>query len=412
MPEVNKYCPKSKTVYWLLNGHANALQDSILSIRGWALQEQLLARRIIHFTDSEMIWECSAGLQSESGRTGHLQLMDLTRIVINRNAARLPEVRRDTGDRYIDQNINNFLKAKGVASVYWVWRQIVTDYSRRDLTRAEDKLVALSGIAKVFASRLSINPEDSYFAGLWEDTLIQDLLWRVANPSSVDTCGAAGRSRIAPSWSWASISGAVFYFFSEYQFKFESLAEVLDVSCLQTSTDPTGAVAGGSLEITGQFQCAVLEVKPRPTPCSWKPATQAFIYEPGKDEVRVFLDESLESGVYAQGYHCLVLGANADRFSGARKAWFLVVKQKGTRATDGLRIVERAGIGFLSLSDSWLLDSDFVRPLVPAPYTWAHTAGQNPTICSPRRKISFLHPTIQQRRALSPVFHCCAPNRF
>ena len=53
-----------------------------------------------------------------------------------------------------------------------------------------------------------------------------------------------------------------------------------------------------------------------------------------------------------------------------------------------------------------------VRPLVPAPYTWAHTAGQNPTIYSPRRKISFLHPTIQQRRALSPVFHCCAPNRL
>lgn len=401
MPEVDKYSLRSNTVYWWLSGHSSALRDSILSTRGWALQEQLLARRIIHFTDSEMIWECSSGLQSESGRTGYLQLMDLMRLLTNGNAARLPKVRRDTGEERVDQNINNFLQAEATDSVYWVWRQIVTDYSRRALTRAEDKLIALSGIAKVFASRLSINPEDSYFAGLWKDALIRDLLWKVNKPANA-ACGGAERTHIAPSWSWASISGAVHYFFSEYQFKFEPLAEVFDVSCVRTSTDPTGAVAGGSLKITAQFQSAVLEVKPPssstatpsrtlhytgnhtlrqrrhtlwprkqtarpqkpPGPtahCGWRPATRAFVsgHEPGEDEVGVFLDEPLEDGVYTQGYQCLVLGANVDRFSGARRTWFLVVKQKSTRESDGLRVVERTGIGFTSSTDSWLLDSDF-----------------------------------------------------
>ncbi|KAH6854019.1 heterokaryon incompatibility protein-domain-containing protein [Chaetomium sp. MPI-CAGE-AT-0009] len=359
MPEVTKYSPRFNTVYWLLNSDSRALRDSILATRGWALQEQLLASRIIHFTDSELIWGCSAGLQSESGRTSYLQLMDLTHLVTNGNAARLPVVRRDTGDSRADQNINNFLQAKGTASLYWVWRQIVTDYSRRHLTRAEDKLVALSGVAKVFASRLAINPEDSYLAGLWKDALMQDLLWEVTEPSSA-TCGVAGRTYIAPSWSWASISGAVRYFFSEYQFKFESLAEVLDVSCEQASTDPTGAVTGGSLKITGQFQSVVLEIKTRPTgPSEWRSKTIGFVYEPGEDEVRFFPDKSMEIGVYSQGYHCVLLGANVDRFSEAKRFWFLVVQETGTRETDGLRVVERTGIGFLHSTDCWLLYSEF-----------------------------------------------------
>jgi hypothetical protein len=360
MPRVNNYSPKYNTVYWLLNGHTGALRDSVLSTRGWVLQEQLLAKRIIHFTGFEMIWECGAGLQSESETTGYLQPMNLTRLVTNGNIACLPEVRRDSGEERVDQNINNFLQANRTDSIYWIWRQIVTDYSRRRLTRAEDRLVALSGIAKVFASRLSVDPQDSYFAGLWKDTLIQDLLWRVSSPSDA-TCGAVGGMYVAPSWSWASITGAVHYFYAEYQFKFEPLAEVLQVSCVQASADPTSALAGGSLEITGQFQPVVLEVKPCPTAdCGCRSGGHAFVHEPGEDEMmEAFLDEPLESGVYSQGYQCLVLGANVDRFSGARRTWFLVVKEKGTRGSDGIRMVERTGIGFLSLTDSWLLYSEF-----------------------------------------------------
>jgi hypothetical protein len=37
----------------------------------------------------------------------------------------------------------------------------------------------------------------------------------------------------------------------------------------------------------------------------------------------------------------------------------VVVKDKGTRGSDGLRMVERAGIGVLSSTDSWLLYSEF-----------------------------------------------------
>jgi hypothetical protein len=29
-----------------------------LQLRGWALQERLLSRRVLHFTEQELIWEC------------------------------------------------------------------------------------------------------------------------------------------------------------------------------------------------------------------------------------------------------------------------------------------------------------------------------------------------------------------
>jgi hypothetical protein len=337
---------------WFLNGHSNALRNSTLSTRGWALQEQLLARRIVHFTDSEIIWECSAGLHSESGRTSYLQLMDLARLITNPNAMQFPEPQQYISDGCVDQNINRFLRTSGVRAVYWVWRQIVVDYSRRSLAHAQDKLVALSGIARVLANRLSINPEGSYLAGLWKDSLIQDLLWKVDHEATVKR--EVGKDTYtAPSWSWASLSGPVSYFFPEYQFRFESLVEVLDASCTRISADPTGAVAGGALKITGWLQPITLEIQAHPEACHQRCSpTVAFIYEPDEGgKIRVFLDQPLEIGMYTQGYQCLELGAHVDTFTGARRTWLLVVEETSSSGPHGLRVLRRTGIGSTCLAD-------------------------------------------------------------
>jgi hypothetical protein len=36
--------------------------SSLLTERGWAYQERLLSRRLIHFTAEELIWECKEAL--------------------------------------------------------------------------------------------------------------------------------------------------------------------------------------------------------------------------------------------------------------------------------------------------------------------------------------------------------------
>jgi hypothetical protein len=56
-----------------------------------------------------------------------------------------------------------------------MWQHLVGDYSKRNLTRGSDKLVALSGLV----SRIAMLTDDQYYAGVWKSRMWQDLLWRV-----------------------------------------------------------------------------------------------------------------------------------------------------------------------------------------------------------------------------------------
>jgi hypothetical protein len=42
------------------------VEQSALSKRGWVFQERALARRIIHFTDVQVYWECGIGIRCET----------------------------------------------------------------------------------------------------------------------------------------------------------------------------------------------------------------------------------------------------------------------------------------------------------------------------------------------------------
>ncbi len=42
------------------------VEESVLSTRGWVFQERALSRRTIHFTKSQLYWECGEGIRSET----------------------------------------------------------------------------------------------------------------------------------------------------------------------------------------------------------------------------------------------------------------------------------------------------------------------------------------------------------
>jgi len=42
-------------------------QDLPLFDRAWAFQERLLARRVVHYTPTELVWECSFSIDCECG---------------------------------------------------------------------------------------------------------------------------------------------------------------------------------------------------------------------------------------------------------------------------------------------------------------------------------------------------------
>ncbi|TLD29580.1 HET-domain-containing protein [Venturia nashicola] len=83
------------------------------------------------------------------------------------------------------------------------WHAIIEQYSALGLSRATDRLPALSGLAVRVSSIFG-----QYMCGLWYKNMLRDLLWRVAllHHDSVRPDCYTG-----PSWSWASINGAVKY---------------------------------------------------------------------------------------------------------------------------------------------------------------------------------------------------------
>jgi hypothetical protein len=192
--------------------------------RGWTLQERHLARRIIHFSRSQVFWECRRGIESECGQrivqlpfsitqaygpedspsedssdSGSLQSETEQILGSNDNTPESSESGRDS--------VQNYETAVAKTRLYTWWFQVLGDYSRRKLTYASDKLAAISGIAKeVNTMHHSITQsEDQYMVGLWLDALADCLLWKPENRAAMADPGLFR----APSWSWARWDGAI-----------------------------------------------------------------------------------------------------------------------------------------------------------------------------------------------------------
>jgi hypothetical protein len=94
-----------------------------------------------------------------------------------------------------------------VADKYGGWYRLVEDYASRDLTEVTDRLVALLGLAGLFARIYGVDLHQ-YCAGLWRDDLLRGILWREEGAPLIPmqaVTGVRGDVPIAPSWSWASI---------------------------------------------------------------------------------------------------------------------------------------------------------------------------------------------------------------
>jgi hypothetical protein len=90
---------------------------------------------------------------------------------------------------------------------YSKWYNTMKSYTKRELSHQNDKLPAISGRAEAFEATTGIT---GYVAGLWEDDLLQGLLWCVSPPNkySYKIDGTKEKFR-HPSWSWASVDRPV-----------------------------------------------------------------------------------------------------------------------------------------------------------------------------------------------------------
>lgn len=183
---------------------------SPLNERGWTLQERVLAPRILHFGESEMAWECLEMLACECQSV--------------------------TTEFDRESRFKNEHAIEASSRSHSLWPNLVEEFSRRRLTRDTDILEAVSGLA----SRLNGGASATeYFAGMWRNKLVEALLWKPDYPyisvlirekgtsetslspslsTSLPTDSAylatiprRHHERCAPSWSWASIVGPIWY---------------------------------------------------------------------------------------------------------------------------------------------------------------------------------------------------------
>jgi hypothetical protein len=139
---------------------------------------------------------------------------------------------------------------------------MIWDYSSRNLTVSADKLVAFAGVAECFQKFFG----GSYFAGLWENSLLLDLLWyKVSDEPLPRTRPTEYR---APSWSWASIDGRVQFQMLEHITK-SSECKIIECEVLGCKVAPLsedmlfGQVATGTLILNGHLKEVTLEEKSR-----------------------------------------------------------------------------------------------------------------------------------------------------
>jgi hypothetical protein len=199
--------------------------------RGWTLQESLLSPRILSYGANEMQWECKTTNYSESGSLLQVQgsFPGLPKPIRTKTKNHLLSVNIDTIDPAMERRLT--------------WSYIVRDYASRQLTFAQDKLPALSGLARYISHT---RPGDTYLAGLWKSELVGNLLWGVLK-------GVRPSIYRAPSWSWAALDGEITVFDNAYTSAGE-YCEALNASTIPSGADLFGQVSAGIITLRGQLK--------------------------------------------------------------------------------------------------------------------------------------------------------------
>ena len=219
----------------------NTLKDMPLMKRAWVVQELLLAPRTLHLNGRQLFWECydlSACETYPYGMppTGRLSWVSRDKKWQAFNKIRARGFAVDSDNQH----------TKTVLSELWVG--IVDMYTKCDLTFTTDKLVALSGVAKLMEQGL----DDTYCAGIWRSRLVTELFW--IGPSNKQALALRPSPYRAPSWSWACLDGHISAgrpFTEESREYLVPLVDFIDCNISTTTDDRTGAVEEASLRISG-----------------------------------------------------------------------------------------------------------------------------------------------------------------
>lgn len=283
------------------------IKNMPLLTRAWVLQKRLLAKRVLHFGMNQIFFECLQNAVSEY----------------------LPHDLLNRADTKLDQFGNRPKDVFGTEESIEGWKKIVSGYSKCGLTKGEDKLVALSGVAKRAYEKI----ERPYLAGLWKSFIGDQLCWYTKMNSSNDRLPDRPEVYRAPTWSWASIDTTIYWKRID-----KSHIKLIDTSIDLLTKDEMGPVKGGSIRIQGRLEV----FQPRFGPYDVKIKWDSPVADDGP-LFRVYLgyDECDNTdGELAYGYQglCLVLQATKLQKGQFKRCGLLVIDMASTARAVGEKI--------------------------------------------------------------------------
>jgi hypothetical protein len=230
---------------------AGKLDSYPLNSRGWVVQERILSRGNLHFTDVQLYWECSEGLFCETIPNNKL-----------RAHSGVPEVKYEISRvRLAKAGEPSEPTSATPVSRPEIWAKIYSLYSGCQLTRPVDMLIAIGGLASIAAEVGG----GTYLAGLWLEEFLTELCWH--SYDMPNNCGGNVyvwassnafeilNSYIAPSWSWASSTCKVVSLFSARKgLDFRNHARILEVPTVITvSNNPYGQLRDAWVKLAGRL---------------------------------------------------------------------------------------------------------------------------------------------------------------
>lgn len=202
----------------------NQEDPGVLGTRAWVVQETFLSRQILHFAESELVWECRSCILAED---------DV--LPVGLCSSRLSQL---------------LLRCEEGLDPYNAWHTLVSEYVRRHLTFESDRLPAISGAAAKFHSFT----HSDYVAGLWVNNMPLDLCWRIdyINRDLGSEPKFHLSQYLAPTWAWPSAMAPVRFVGNDDDHPFVPLARIIDVQCEKSGRNLYGPVSSGQLILCGR----------------------------------------------------------------------------------------------------------------------------------------------------------------
>ncbi|WKT51091.1 hypothetical protein QSH57_016061 [Fusarium oxysporum f. sp. vasinfectum] len=160
------------------------LELAPLNTRGWVMQERALSRRTLHFTKTQVYWECGNGLHCE----------------------RLFKLSNPQSALFADSDFPRAILKYYKGGRITLFQNLYEKYSRLNFSYTSDRPVAILGLEKHLSYVLQTRGE----FGVFEQYLARSLLW--SRPENILLNSITFQDDYhVPSWSWMAHEGPITY---------------------------------------------------------------------------------------------------------------------------------------------------------------------------------------------------------